>query len=161
MTWEKQDILIKGHQALPDGPQQQGLFAVALRRADPATHQGVSGEQSVPYLKYQAVQTVTGDMDDLHLKVTERQHLVVAYGSDWILIGREGGGVDGRVVYLDQGTQTCCMCLMPVGKKHMFQLELVGFDEVYQFSVHMTGVNEDGITAILRTYEIGVAESYD
>jgi hypothetical protein len=50
---------------------------------------------------------------------------------------------------------------MPVGKKHMFQLELVGFDEVYQFSVHMTGVNEDGITAILRTYEIGVAESYD
>ena len=53
------------------------------------------------------------------------------------------------------------MGLMAMGEEHMLELELVGFDQVYQFIVHMTGVDEDGITAFLGTYEIGVAESYN
>ena len=142
MTGEEQEILIKAHQALADGLQQQGLLTIPLCGSDASAHEGVPSEQGVVYLVDQTVEAMARHMDDLYLKATHAEHLVVANGFDRILKGREGRCIDGRIVYFHQGTQPCCMRLVAVGKQHMLQLELVGLDQVYQFVVHMTWIDE-------------------
>ncbi len=161
MTRKEQDVLIKAHQAFPDRLQQQCLFPIAFGGTYTSAHQRIAGEQGVVYLVDQTVQAVTRNMDDLHIKITEGEHLVVADGFYRVLVCGKGRSVDGWIVYLDQCAEPCRMCFVPMGQKHMLELELVGFDHVYQFSIHMAGVDEDGIAAFLRSYEVGVAETYD
>lgn len=63
------------------------------------------------------------------------------------------------VINLMQGSQPFPMGEMAVGQENVLEFVVVRFDEIDQFQVDMTGVDQQRFAVLLGRYQIGVAET--
>lgn len=74
---EKQDVLIKVHQALADRVYQEGLLTVAGRRADSSAQQGITGKQGMVNLEDHTIQTMAWNVYHFHRKIADVQYILI------------------------------------------------------------------------------------